>query len=244
MSNELVSKAANGGLAALMDPVNNPFLQDAAEQGVRGGAYLRFNGNNGQWVTIGQQSVDDGSLWAMNLLHAERGYQCWSEGKLIDEVWVSIMSRQSLPALSELRHVEKKKESDGWKMAVKVPVRAVDGGPQCDMVMKADNPNRPINRLLKEFGQQLALNMDPATKMPKVPVIELGSESFVVKGVGTKFSPKFRIVEWRTEKELAELDANAEPSIEEKVAASVVSTYKVGSDDPLPPSTRTVGKRL
>lgn len=237
MSNELVSKAASGGLAALMDPVNNPFLQDAAEQGVRGGAYLRFNGNTGQWVTIGQQPVDDGSLWAMNLLHAERGYQCWSEGKLIDEIWVSIMSRQSLPAVSELRHVEKKKESDGWKMAVKVPVRATDGGPQCEMVMKADNPNRPINRLLKEFGQQLALNMDPATKLPKVPVVELGAESFVVKGVGTKFSPKFRIVEWRTEAELAALDGESEPE-------TPAATPTPAENAPLPPSTRTVGKRL
>ena len=236
MSNDLVSKAAAGGLAALMDPVNNPFLQDAAEQGVRGGAYLRFNGNTGQWVTIGQQPVDDGSLWAMNLLHAERGYQCWSEGKLIDEVWVSIMSRQPLPDIKELRPVEKKKESDGWKMSVKVPVRAVDGGPQCDMIMKADSPARPINRLLKEYGQQLALNMDPATKLPKVPVVELGADSFQVKGVGTKFSPKFRIVEWRTEAELAALDTG-----EEVAPAAPQAPAK---DAPLPPSVRTVGKRL
>jgi len=234
MSNDLVSKAAAGGLSALMDPVNNPFLQDAAEQGVRGGAYLRFNGNTGQWVTIGQQTVDDGSLWAMNLLHAERGYQCWSEGKLIDEVWVTIMSRAPLPDVKELRHVEKKKESAGWNTAVKVPVRSVDGGPQCDMIMKADSPARPINRLLKEYGQQLSMNLDPATKLPKVPVVELGADSFQVKGVGTKFAPKFRIVEWRTEAELSSLDSGEEPQVEQKPAP----------DAPLPPSTRTVGKRL
>jgi len=241
MSQDLVSQAAAGGLGALMDPLNNPFLAHAEELGVKGGAYLRHNGNSGQWTTVGQTPVDDGSLWAFNLLHAERGYQGWGDGKLIDEVWVSIMSRQPLPDVSQLQVIQKKKESDGWRLSVKVPVRSVDGGPQCDMVMKADTAYRPINRLLKEFGQQVALNIDPKTKRPKIPIVEIGSEGFEVKGVGTKHAPTFKIVEWRTEEELAELAENTEPAGEEPAPAAPATPP---ANAPLPPTQRTVGKRL
>jgi hypothetical protein len=57
---------------------------------------------------------------------------------------------------------------------------------------------------------------------PKLPVVEIGANSFKVVGAGTKHAPTFRIVDWIDRAEYNTLSPSAAPAEEQAEEAEVV----------------------
>lgn len=215
MANE-VAVANNTALAEYFSGASNPYEDYANDMGVSSGLYLRFNGNTGQW-SVKDQILGDDFQFAFDLMNAQQGWVGWSNGKPVNKMMVSIISRTPLPNESDLPPIEKVKDSDGWRKVVVVSVRDVDGEwEQMDLTLPAGEPWRPINRLIKEYGQNVRQQWDAAAGLPKVPIISVGAEAFELKKTaGKKYAPTFKIVEWIPHGEMQEIVAAAEAAREE-----------------------------
>ena len=213
MSNDQALIAAqNGGLLAAFQGPENPFTQYANEKGVSNDGFLRFNGNTGQYSVNGQV-VEHGTVMAFNLIEAMQGWMGWSNNKPVHTILVPILSRERPPTIDKLPPLPASgKETDGWREVVRIAVRDTEGGPQLDFTLPSGESWRPVNRLLKDYGEKVKMNVD-ADGQFKVPLVELGGREFDGKG-GKKWSPTFKIVDWMTQNELADLaaayDANAD----------------------------------
>jgi len=202
--------AADRAMEAYMAGDANPFVQYADNAGVSDAeGFLRFSGNTGEW-TVRDDVLGDLTLFAFNVLTCRMGYIGWSNGKPIKKILEPMLGGNPLPAEHELQPIEKFKEMDGWQRVVVIDVRDMEMEyGQMEVSLPAENGYRPVNKLVKEFGVEGKKHIDPDTRRPMIPVIEISSESFDSKG-GTKYAPILKIVDWVPEAELEELAQAAE----------------------------------
>lgn len=206
MSNELTTTETK--LPSTND--YNPFLDAADDMGAQdSGLFLKFSGNDGTY-TYGQdeEELDIGHTVAVALNLLARGWICWKDGKVVDEIMVPIMSGENPPAFEQLsqEHGPFEGERDGWQKQSYMHLRSTRTGDEFKLKLANASSNIAFGNLLKTIGTQLPFNPG------KTPVISLDVTSFAIKDRKTgkklkekKYAPVFKIVAWKNDAELQDI---------------------------------------
>lgn len=199
MANDLVTTAGN----AVATPGGyNPFLEAADEMGASSGAkFLKFSGNTGEY-TYGSddEELEYGTRLAVNPSEFKRGWICWDDGEVQDEIMVRVTEGKP-PAKHELEdHGPYTNDNDGWSEQSSAAFRDVETGEEFLYKTSSKSGRMALANLVRDYGK--AFQMNPG----KLPVIELDATSFTPKkapkSAGKKYAPTFKIVEWVSEAEL------------------------------------------
>lgn len=197
-----LTKVQARGLAAFAGS-DNPFTKAADHAGVgTGGQRLNFNGRNGGWF-VGKDALDDGTELAFDMMSSKWVWTAWKAKRPVETLTYSIIDGELPPPEETLTNhwIDGKKNSEGWQKGIMIKVTNPETGEDFETTLKAETPYRPINRLLREFGEKVKANLDDAGE-PKVPLIEIGTTSFETKGGDTVYAPVLELKGWVTREEL------------------------------------------
>lgn len=209
MSNALTT-TGGGFLAASVDAYAD--LEAAAAElggGAGGGIYLKFNGNDGIF-TYGStgDELPMGSQVAFNPMSLQKGYICWKDEEVVDEVMVSFSSK--LPDKGGLTdHGPYEEKNDGWQEQTIVDFKMVEE-PFHDLVFKATGIGKrnAVARLMNDFIKSYKAN--PGL----IPIVEIGDVEYESKAKGArnakKHAPVFKIVAWVSEADLQAIQEGGE----------------------------------
>lgn len=180
----------------------DPFATAGEDMAGTNGTYLKFNGNSGEF-TYGQEAEELalGTKLAVNMNNFRRGWICWVDSEVVDEVLVRVVEGKP-PAENQLAdhgpYVKNDDRNDGWSEQAAVDFRDIETGKEFIFKHSSASALRALGTLLKDYGK------DYKNHPGEVPVVVLDTSSFTPKNKkwGKKYSPIFRIVEWVSEEEL------------------------------------------
>jgi hypothetical protein len=181
----------------------DPYGDAAQDMGASNAAYLKFNGNTGEF-TFGAQSdeLPHGTKVAVDMTSFRRGWICWKDAAVVDEIMVRVVDGRP-PLESELQdhgpYVKTAEQNDGWAEQAAVNFRDVETGAEYTFKASSKSALRSLGNLLKDYGRQYK-QYDGF-----LPIAELGANSFTPanKTWGKKYAPTLKIVEWKDAGELA-----------------------------------------
>lgn len=202
----LIPFAASNGLSIYEAP-DNPWAEAAAS--VEGGAYLKFNGNTGEF-TYGADDVAlaYGSQVVADLFNVSFGWICWKDGDPVEEILVKIMDGKPPLEHNLPDHSPFDSDDDGWREATALPMILLTNGDGADADAEAGlklnfkgssgSAVRGVRKLSGAFGKLFRENQG------SFPVVELSAEQFAAKEkkYGKKYAPIFTIKGWISEDEL------------------------------------------
>lgn len=203
----LIPASASNGLSVYEAP-DNPWAEAAAS--VEGGAYLKFNGNTGEF-TYGADDValEYGSQVVADLFNVSFGWICWKDGDPVEETLVKILDGKPPLEHNLTDHGPYDSEDDGWREATALPMVLLCNGESDDseaglkLNFKGSSGSavRGVRKLSGAFGKLFREHQN------EFPVIELSAEQFAAKEkkYGKKYAPIFTIKGWISEDELAGL---------------------------------------
>lgn len=199
----------SGGNVSVYEAPDNPWAEAASS--VETGAYLKFNGNTGEYT----YGADDnplgyGAQLVGDLFNVAFGWICWKDSEPVEETMVKIMDGKP-PLEHQLPdHGPFDSNDDGWREATALPmvllVNVVDGvdseeeaGTKLMFKGSSGSSVRGIRKLSGAFGKLFREHQG------EFPVIEISAEAFQAKEkkFGKKYAPMFKIVGWIGESELA-----------------------------------------
>jgi hypothetical protein len=124
-------------------------------------------------------------------LSVQSGYQKWEDGKIVDERFADWASGEKPVLRNDLGdHPKDENAKDPWSYALRCAFRLMSG-PQLKFVTGSTGGVNAIRKLLRTWKQERDNHPD------LVPVIELGTESYVHKEHRTEIiTPTFTIVDW------------------------------------------------
>lgn len=223
MTNEVTTQN-NGG--ALATPTANPFKRAAGQMNIPTGMpFLSYSGKTGKY-TVGQdkKEVPYGTRYAVNMNEYKRGWICWIDGSVEEELMVRVLDGDPLAESELTDHSEEGDgvydDQEGWNYQISVPLRDVETGEEALFKISSKSGVNQLSALLNSYADNYEMHMD------EVMVVEIDSEEFEVekenaKGRKVKFQaskPILDIVEWMEEDELAKLlgmDSDAEDTNED-----------------------------
>lgn len=184
----------------------DPFALAGNEMGGSSAAYAKFNGNSGEF-TYGAtaEEVEPGEKMAINIAMARKGWICWVDSEVVEEIMVPIAQGQPPleSALTDHGPYTKHEDGteDGWNAQFAVDIRLLDpkhDGTEIVYKTSTKSAMRPLADLLKQFSKEYKNHPG------MVPVVEFGTGNYMPKDKkrGKKFFPTFRIVDWMDEDEL------------------------------------------
>jgi hypothetical protein len=224
--NQVTTTSNNTVLAAYGGA--NPFAAAAAAMGAQEGNFLKFNGNSGDF-TYGQKDdeLPHGTQLAADMIGFSRGWICWKDGEVEDEINVPILQGEpplehTLPDHGPYTKHDDGSE-DGWVEQAKINFRDVETGEAYIYKATSKSGRRALGSLLKDFSKQFHLH-DGET-----PVVEISGLSYTPKDkkLGKKYAPVFKIVGWLNAVEMGELEDSA-PAKD----APATATTNSAEDDP------------
>jgi hypothetical protein len=220
--------AAGQGLSVYEAP-DNPWAEAAAS--VEGGAYLKFNGNTGEF-TFGADdaALEYGSQVVADLFNVSFGWICWKDSEPVEEVLVKILDGKPPLEHNLTDHSPYDSEDDGWREATALPMILLtngdgddadaDAGLKLNFKGSSGSAVRGVRKLSGAFGKLFREHQG------EFPVIELSAEQFAAKEkkYGKKYAPIFTIKGWISEDELAGIigdvsDGDYEPEEQQQAAA-------------------------
>lgn len=238
----LIPHAGNNGVSVYESP-DNPWAEAAAS--VETGAYLKFNGNTGEF-TYGADDValEYGSQLVADLFNISFGWMCWKDSDPVEEILVKILDGKPPLEHNLPDHGPYDSNDDGWREATGLPMVLLCNGENDDseagakLMFKGSSASscRAAKKLSGQFGKLFREHQG------EFPVIEINGESFNAKEkkFGKKWAPIFKIVGWISEDELAgivgdttegDYEAEDEP---EAVAAPVTNRRSAARQAPAP----------
>lgn len=198
--NDLVTNG-NKALAAF-NGGGNPFTQAAEDLGVTEGVFLKFNGNTGEY-TYGadQEELPDGSRLVAIMDSIARGWICWNDSEVIDEIMVSILDGNPPTEKDLPDHSPFENDEDGWSEQIRVVFKDVETGETYTFKTSSRAAMRAVGSLMKDYGRQFKNHPD------ENPVVEISSSSYMPKEKkhGKKHAPSFKIVDWMNNEEIENL---------------------------------------
>lgn len=248
MSNALTTTSGGGFLALSADAYAD--LEAAAADlggGAAGGVFLKFNGNDGIF-TYGStgDELPIGSQVAFDPTSLLRGWICWKDEEVVDEVMVPFTSKT--PDKGSLTdHGPYEDKNDGWQEQTIVNFKMVEE-PFHDLVFKATGIGKrnAVARLMQDFIRSYKAN--PGL----IPIVEVDEVEYESKAKGArgarKHAPVFKIVAWVSEEELmagqegAEGDYDDEPQVEAQAEPADVQDEAPAEEEAAPPA-RAVAQR-
>lgn len=190
----------------------NPFLDAADEMGASSGAmFLKFDGNTGIYsYGKDQEELPKGTRVAVNSNEFRRGWICWNDGEVVEEIMVRIVDGHP-PAKGDLAdhgpYEDPKK--DGWRAQSSVQFRDIDSGDEFLFKTSSKGGGISVANLVRDYGKGYAQHPG------ELAIVELGNVGFDAKDekgkkLGRKYAPVFKIVGWQNEAELiAKFEAQA-----------------------------------
>lgn len=238
--NALTTQNGGGALAAY-GAGKNAFDDAASDLGAGGGAFLKFNGNTGDF-TFGAEGdeIPHGTQLAVQMDGFARGFICWVEGDVVEEVMVKVVDGKP-PLQSDLAdHGPYEKHDDGtqdgWSEQARVTFISLEDGETYVYKTSSKSGLRALGNLLRDFARQMRSHPDA------LPVAEFGATSFIPKNnkkIGKKYAPSFKLVGWVQQEEIdaladgaggeddagnyADEPADATPAKVEETAAEVAA---------------------
>lgn len=258
-ASKALTAAAAGGLTAF-DSADNPFSRAARQEGVQEGIYLRMNGKSGEFnVYPSNDKIEHGTPMAFLLMECQlawQGFDRANNNKMVKGPSVPIVTGKALPA-----HPDDNPDVQ-WSKVVRVLVRMLDGSPQMTLTAKADKPTREIWKLIASYGSLMGRNRDEKGRN-KIPIVEVGARSFqmdvpdegkpllsngkppMIKA--TLWAEQYKIVEWLTLDQLAEIEAESAAAAEEaeageQQAPQAQAVPQVTTQSPAAPAAATTPK--
>jgi len=219
----------------------DPFARAAKEMGGTRANFLKFDGNNGDY-TYGpdddKKELEHGDQLACNMATFKRGWICWKEGEVADEVMVPVVEGEPPAAATLKDHGPYASyddgSEDGWTEQASVEFRDLESGMLFLFKVSSRGAKRAMSALLQDFSKVYR------QKLNQVPVIEIGATSFepkVGKGdgpkkkVGKKYAPSLKIVGWVPAAEFLELAAKGDAAAAEEAPAEQPAGDS-GAEDP------------
>jgi hypothetical protein len=217
MSNDLTT--TRGNLPATNEDFFSMLEADAPNiKGGEGGkAFMKFSGIDGKFSYGAEnEPLEPGTQLIMNWKSYRRGWVIWVGGKVEHEAMTFFHegpqpSKQSLPDLGPYT------KDDGPVEQFTIEFATVEE-PFVTMVFQANNKSkvRALGALMKDFIANYKMHRD------MFPVVEIDEHEFPTKTEtgrkATMHAPDFKIVNWITEEQMAELSDGA-PSDYEQASA-------------------------
>lgn len=207
----LIPSAGTG--LSIYDAPDNPWAEAAAA--VETGAYLKFNGNTGEF-TYGADdaALEYGSQLVADLFNVQFGWICWKDSEPVEELLVKILEGKPPLEHNLPDHSPYDSDDDGWREATALPMVLLCNGQTDDseagtrMFFKGSSASsvRGVRKLSGAFGKLFR------EKPGHFPVIEISGEQFAAreKKFGKKYAPILKIVGWISEDELAGIVGDTE----------------------------------
>lgn len=253
---------------ALVEAQNNSAVAFAGQdpfgyQGTEGSGqttFMKFHGASGSFLA-GQDDdeIDHGTQFAVDMMNARYRWLFWWDGEnkaTVDELLVNnpALYDQEPDWLPEdpdidmtLEEIRKKQNdrsnnfSDGWSVQASITLRPVDGSEE-EFTL---NLNRGValngfHNLRKSFQRQYKM------KQGLIPIIELDASSFKSKvaGVGKRYAPVLKIVDWASEEDLMSMAGeNPADYAEEGADAPEAVEAETEAETPTEESSKPAGRR-
>lgn len=175
----------------------DPFARAAADMGGSMSVYMKFNGNSGEF-TVGKEGdeVPEGTELAADMMEFRRGWICWKDNEVIEEIMVRISDGKLPPEEHELTdhgpYVVNEEQNDGWHEQAALSLTNLKTGESYTFKSSSKSANRSLGSLLKDFSRQYKNHPG------EIPVVTLGSHSFETKNKawGKKYAPDLKINRW------------------------------------------------
>jgi len=193
----------------------NPFA--AAGAGAGSSTFMKFTGATGDF-TYGQDDdeLPHGTKLAGDIENSKWVWSFWWEGEVLETVETMVAmdpmgwdtEPDHLPekydgdmTLEEIRAEQADRSTnfmDGWSCQAVLNLRPLGGEEEYTLKLNKGVALNAFRTLLSAFGRQYKF------KAGLVPIIELSARAYKskVKGVGKRFSPVLKIVDWMSEEDL------------------------------------------
>ena len=138
------------------------------------------------------------------------GFIKWQDGKPADETMVKIAEGKPFPQREDLGDQDKNAwetdpngtPQDPWQHINTLPMKNPETGQEFIFTTGSDGGIKAIGKLSSKYGRERH------KQAGKLPVIEIGSDSYHHNTYGNVKYPTFKIVGWQSEAELIAGDAN------------------------------------
>lgn len=184
----------------------DPFAMAGNDMAGASALYAKFNGNSGEF-TYGANAteIEKGERMAADVFGARRGWICWVESEVAEEIMVAIPNGNPPAEHTLTDHGPYKKyedgTEDGWSSQFAINFRLLGedhDGVEITYKTSTKSALRPLGDLVKQYGREYKMNPG------KIPIVELDKGSYMPreKKHGKKYFPIFKIVDWIDEEEL------------------------------------------
>lgn len=195
---------------------SNPWAQAGAGAGSQ--IYVKFKGASGDFLAgQDEEEIAHGTVFAADILNSKWVWAFWWEGEVLETIETRVdqnpdaweQEPDHLPkdydgdmSLEEIRAEQANRDSnfmDGWGCQAVLGMREIGGeGEEYTIKLNQGVALGGFRSLLASFGRQFRF------KEGLTPLIELGAKSYKSKkkGVGKRFSPILKIVDWKSEEDL------------------------------------------
>ena len=145
-----------------------------------------------------------GTRLVPNMGEVQIGYLRWQNGEVVDEAMMRLANGFKPASREDLGDTDPstwEKDPQGnpidpWSFTNTVPFKEPTAGAEYIFTTSSKGGIHAVGKLCKQFGEGRLENED------KLPIVEIGSNSYRHKIYGEVPFPTFRIVDWRSESEL------------------------------------------
>lgn len=216
MGNEITNRA-NSYIASTEDYFAAVAAEASTFRDGGGVMFMKFDGNTGDY-SYGADNTELplGTLVAVNIQSYRRGWICWNDGEVVDEIMVPI-HEGAPPKKHELPdHGPYTEDNDGWSEQYTIEFTLIEE-PFLTLLFQANNRSKRIafENMMKDFAKGFKLHEGCA------PIIELDEREFEGKAKEgkrkyRKHAPILKIVDWKSLEELAALTEGSPDDYEEE----------------------------
>lgn len=210
-----VIQPAGGNLAEIDAYVNS--VVSAGEQMASAGVqYLKFVKGEYQVGREGLTFPNNEFEAIPNFPEVRRGYQCWKDKQIVDEVWARLTEvlppKANLPDHSPYRP----NSNDGWQDSFRmelmvIPTLGVQERMRCIFTANSKGGINAAGALMKEYGK--ALKTGQYYNM--FPVVRCSVDSYKHSSFGKVYVPVLKLDRWLTQQEAAVFLAGASQPVQQ-----------------------------
>jgi len=184
----------------------DPFAQAAGDMSGGSALYAKFNGNSGEFsYGANAEEIEAGEKLAANISLARRGWICWVDSEVKEEIMIPIVQGQPPAEHTLTNHGPYTKHDDGtedgWAAQFAIDFRLLGeshDGVEITYKTSTKSAMRPLGDLIKQYSREYKNNPG------MIPIVEFSKGSYMPKEKkhGKKYFPQFKIVDWIDEDEL------------------------------------------
>jgi len=149
----------------------------------------------GEWVSGTENMPVTEKLFAADVQGAQRGFICFVDGELVDEVMVPV-ARGVAISLEELADHGPYQDGDGWTASASIQLRSIETGDEFVYKPSSQGGRSAIGGLLTKYSFRLGAGKGG------IPIVELENSSYEHRRFGIVNKPVLKLVSWKDEADL------------------------------------------